>query len=315
MTSSQPPARVWPVGTMVVLTAPYVPTDGGHPRPAGACGIVLTSPATPEGDYRVRFPDGGQFWVQGRDVASLKHYQAGELGDSAFTARAYDLYAHVIYRVVVGSRAYGLDHEASDIDLRGIYLPPASLHWSIYGVPEQLEREGEDACYWELQKFLSLALKANPNVLECLYSPQVELATPLALKLLEQREVFLSKMIYQTYNRYVMSQFKSLTKQHERGEAVRLKHAMHLIRLMLSGITILEEGFVPVEVDAATRDALLAVKAGELSWAQVDAWRLELHARFDHSFEASHLPERPDYARVNDFLVMARHEAARQELG
>jgi predicted nucleotidyltransferase len=33
------------------------------------------------------------------------------------------LYAHVIYRCVVGSRAYGLDHDESDIDLRGIYLP------------------------------------------------------------------------------------------------------------------------------------------------------------------------------------------------
>jgi hypothetical protein len=40
---------------------------------------------------------------------------------------------------VVGSRAYGLDDAASDTDRRGIYLPPAELHWSLGEVPEQLE--------------------------------------------------------------------------------------------------------------------------------------------------------------------------------
>ncbi len=33
-----------------------------------------------------------------------------------------DLYEHVIYRCVIGSRAYGLDEDGSDIDRRGIYL-------------------------------------------------------------------------------------------------------------------------------------------------------------------------------------------------
>ena len=48
---------------------------------------------------------------------------------------------HVIYRCVIGSRAYGLEHEASDTDRRGVYLPPAELHWSLQGVPEQVEND------------------------------------------------------------------------------------------------------------------------------------------------------------------------------
>jgi len=35
----------------------------------------------------------------------------------------------------------GLDDSESGTDLRGIYLPPADLHWSLYGVPEQLEND------------------------------------------------------------------------------------------------------------------------------------------------------------------------------
>lgn len=102
-----------------------------------------------------------------------------------------------------------------------------------------------------------------------------------------------------------MSQFKNLSKQIERGEQVRPKHAMHLIRLLLSGITILEEGFVPVLVEAH-RQRLLVIKAGELTWPQIEQWRMSLHARFDEVFEQSRLPERPNYAAVNDFLIKAR---------
>ena len=56
-------------------------------------------------------------------------------------------------------------------------------------MPEQLENPQREEVYWELQKFLTLALKANPNVLECLYTPLVEHATPLAEELLAMRDV------------------------------------------------------------------------------------------------------------------------------
>jgi uncharacterized protein len=87
--------------------------------------------------------------------------------------------------------------------------------------------------------------------------------------------------------------------------AVRPKHAMHLIRLLLSGITILREGFVPVQVEEY-RDALLAIKYQQTPWDEVNAWRLRLHEHFDRAFSQTQLPERPDYDRVNDFLLRAR---------
>ena len=73
-----------------------------------------------------------------------------------------------------------------DIDRRGFYLPPADLEWSLAGVPEQLETDNEEV-YWEIEKFIRLALKANPNVLECFYSPLVETCSPLAQELIMSR--------------------------------------------------------------------------------------------------------------------------------
>jgi predicted nucleotidyltransferase len=217
----------------------------------------------------------------------------------------YNLYDFVIYRCIVGSRAYGLEGEESDTDRRGVYLPPAELQWSLYGVPGQLENPDTEECYWELQKFLTLALKANPNVLECLYTPLVEHASPLAAEMLAMRAGFLSKMVYQTYNGYVMSQFKKLQADLRNKGQVKWKHVMHLIRLLLSGITVLKEGFVPVRVEDY-RERLLAIKRGEAPWDEVEAWRLALHREFDEAFEKTKLPERPDYEGANGLLVRAR---------
>ena len=139
--------------------------------------------------------------------------------------------------------------------------------------PEQLENPETEETYWEIQKFLTLALKANPNVLECLYTPLVEHATPLAQEMLDMRATFLSRTVYQTYNGYVLSQFKKLQADLRNKGAVKWKHVMHLIRLLLAGITVLEEGVVPVHV-GPHRDKLLAIKRGEVPFEEVEAWRL-----------------------------------------
>src|SRR5262249_32737456 len=149
--------------------------------------------------------------------------------------------------------------------------------------------------------FLTLALKANPNVLECLYTPIVEHATPLSQELLSMRDVFLSKLVYQTYNGYVASQFRKIQADLRNKGSVKWKHVMHLIRLLLAGTTTLAEGTVPVHV-GEHREALLKIRGGETPFDAIDAWRVELHRQFDAAFEKTKLPDRPDYARVNAFL-------------
>jgi hypothetical protein len=84
---------------------------------------------------------------------------------------------------------------------------------------------------------------------------------------------------------------------------------MHLLRLLLTGAAALREGCVPVQVEAH-RDRLLAVKRGEVPWAEVDAWRKELHQDFERALAETKLPERPDYEAANCFLVKARREMA-----
>ena len=296
-------------GTQIVSLIEVRGTNNSLVHPRGAVGVVTRTPTGDQHQFLVRFPDGFETSLARAQLEVLKLFK-DRLPNGKPDAN-FDLESLVIYRCVVGSRAYGLDNDESDTDRRGVYLAPAELQWSLFGPPEQFEDNATQSCFWELQKFLIMALKANPNVLECLYSPMVEKATPLGEELLVLRQGFLSQMIFQTFNGYALSQFKKMEQDlRNRGE-VRCKHSMHLLRLLLTGAAALREGCVPVQVEAH-RERLLAVKRGEVPWAEVDAWRKELHHDFERALAETKLPERPDYEAANRFLIKARREMAAQ---
>jgi predicted nucleotidyltransferase len=295
-------------GTQVVSLVEVRGTNNSLVHPRGAVGVVTRTPANEaEIHFLVRFPDGFEASLTRDQLDVLKHFKDRLPGSE--TPPGFELDQFIIYRCVVGSRAYGLDNNESDTDRRGIYLAPAELQWSLFGAPEQFEDNAAQSCYWELQKFLAMALKANPNILECLYSPRVEKVTPLGAELVAARQGFLSQMIFQTFNGYAMSQFKKIEQDIRDHGEVRWKHAMHLLRLLLTGAATLRDGRVPVRVEGH-RERLLTVKRGELPWVEVDAWRKELHCDFERALEETKLPERPDYEAANRFLINARRREA-----
>jgi hypothetical protein len=301
---SLPP--ILPLGTRVVARVAVRVSGGGRELPAGATGTVVAAPSDATHAYRVRFPDGAEATLRRAEIRTWRHSLTDDTGGTPDLLADFRLHEkNIVYRCIVGSRAFGLETEVSDVDRRGVFLPPAYLHWSLHGVPEQIENPDDQECYWELGKFLRLALKANPNVLECLWTPEVEFASPLAEEMRGMRGAFLSRLVYRTYNGYTLSQFKKMEQDLRTAGAVKWKHAMHLLRLLLSGAEVLREGELRIRM-GEHRDRLLAIRRGEVPWEEVDAWRLSLHAAFDEAFRETRLPEVPDYERVNAFLLRAR---------
>lgn len=78
-----------------------------HPR--GAVGIVTRTPCGNEQHFLVRFPDGFEASLLLDDLEVLTHFK-DRLDMTG--AGSFDLDKHVIYRCIVGSRAYGLETEA-----------------------------------------------------------------------------------------------------------------------------------------------------------------------------------------------------------
>jgi uncharacterized protein len=290
-----------PLGTQVVLKVDK-PLPDGEVRPRGSVAVVTEAPADNQDPYAVRFADGQVAQAYFPELAMRRK----EVED-ALVLTGEDLHQYVVYRCRVGSRAFGLAGDASDDDLRGVYLPPARLHWSLYKLPEQLEYadDDRDEVYWELEKFLKLALKANPNVLETLWTPAVLHADEVAERLRGLRTAFLSRHVYKTYSGYVLSQFRRMANAQAKTGAYKAKHAMHLIRLLYSGIEALRTGEIRIDV-AEHRDELLAIKSGALTFEQAKARALELDRGFQEAYRGTKLPEGPDYRRADEFLVWAR---------
>ncbi len=286
-----------PAGTRVVVR---IDREG---MPAGSVGTVEARSDGPDDRTPVLFPDGSVGWyAYGELVVQRRRVRDDLIGMQPGFA---DLERFVIFEVTVGSRAYGLARDESDVDVRGVYLPPAELHWSLAGVPEQIQDPGADRVYWELEKYVRLALQSNPNILETMWSPIAMRCTELGDRLRSEREMFVSKRAYATYGAYALGQFKKMERDVRTRGAVRSKHAMHCLRLLVAGARLLASGEVMVACDEL-RDRLLAVRDGRLSWDEIVAWRVELEAEMAASYARSSLPEHPDYARADRLLRDAR---------
>jgi predicted nucleotidyltransferase len=217
---------------------------------------------------------------------------------------------HTVLSVVVGSRAYGLATETSDVDRRGVYAAPTPLFWGFTKPPTHVDGPDAERFSWELERFLGLALEANPTALECLWSPLVEKATECGEELLALRGAFVSRRAHTTFLRYADSQFRKLAADlRTRGEP-RWKHVMHLLRLLISGRHLLSHGEPLVGV-TEHRERLLAVRRGEVPWTEIEVWRQAPTRDLDAAVERSVLPAEPDRARVEDFLVSVRRRGAR----
>ncbi|CAL2062211.1 MULTISPECIES: DNA polymerase beta superfamily protein [Streptomyces] len=216
---------------------------------------------------------------------------------------------HTIYACVMGSRAFGLATDASDTDRRGVYLAPTALFWRFEKPPAHMEGPGEEQFSWELERFCELALRGNPNILECLHSPLVEHLDDTGRELLSLRGAFLSVQVYDTFTGYALGQRKKLDADVRTTGAPRWKHAMHLLRLLASCRDLLRTGELHLDV-GDRREPLLAVKRGEVPWAAVESWMTRLATETESALRRTSLPPEPDHARVADFLFRARRDSA-----
>ncbi|MEU8764023.1 nucleotidyltransferase domain-containing protein [Streptomyces sp. NPDC048659] len=216
---------------------------------------------------------------------------------------------HTVYSCVMGSRAFGLATEDSDVDRRGVYLAPTPLFWRFEKPPAHVDGPAEEQFSWELERFCELALRSNPNVLECLHSPIVEHVDTVGRELLDLRGAFLSRTAHTSFVRYAQGQGRKLEADVRQYGAPRWKHAMHLLRLLTSCRDLLRSGELRIDVGEAERERLLAVKRGEVPWAEVERRMARLGDEADRALAGSPLPAAPDRARVEDFLTRARASA------
>lgn len=124
---------------------------------------------------------------------------------------------NTIFLTRAGSHAYGLATPESDLDLRGIAIPPKEYFLGFWHCFEQAESTNPDLVIYDIRKFFHLAAACNPSIIELLWTEAEDhlLVTPLGRRLIEHRSLFLSRKAKHTFSGYAAAQLKRI-KTHRR---------------------------------------------------------------------------------------------------
>lgn len=122
------------------------------------------------------------------------------------------LYSGLIYITIHGSWSYGTNTPESDLDVKGIAIPPAEYFHGFTKKFDQAESKDPDTTIYDIRKFFALAADANPNVLELLFVDESDhlFITDIGRKLIANRDLFLSTKVRHTYTGYAAAQLKRI---------------------------------------------------------------------------------------------------------
>jgi predicted nucleotidyltransferase len=204
-----------PRGTRVILKTELRGEDGFLHR--------ASTPATVRDvfhdTYLLETASGRRLRAERDQIRMAREDLLADLGTRQWDFRR--LSESVQFEAVVGSRAWGLAEEDSDEDVRGWFLLPFDEHVGLWDRPDEIQDPETDAAYWEIEKLLYQALRADANTLECLWSPLRKKVTPLGEKLVGLRGAFLSMNVLGSFGRYAESQFQKIERSELRHRAIR----------------------------------------------------------------------------------------------
>lgn len=207
----------------------------------------------------------------------------------------------IILSGIVGSHAYGLNNENSDVDTLGVFVNPTGKYWLLDKPPETVTRSKPDCCYHEVEKFLRLCLGCNPTVSELLWLDKYEFVHPeLGNKLIKLRRCFpTTDRVTKAYGGYALSQVKKLRTS---NSWKRFKHARHCFRLLRQGKQLLREGSLTLKVENPDEYKIFE----SMPIDQIEDLFNREYAELIASRSA--LPDTPDLQAINDYLYNVRYE-------
>ena len=218
-----------------------------------------------------------------------------------------------------GSLAHGTYRagQYDDKDVFGIALPPPEWFFSLKTF-EQFEMKFHmwDVLIYDFRKFIRLLMKANPNVLSALWTPDDTILrdTDVFRELVKERNIFSSKRIYKSFCGYSQAQLHKMEHTAYKGYmgekrkalvdqfGYDCKNAAHLIRLQRQGTEFLETGELKVRRNDA--DQLIQIKTGQWSIEKVKKEAEKGFIRMENAYKRSTLPDDIDEEKINEMVFV-----------
>lgn len=248
----------------------------------------------------------------------IKKAVAGE--EYNFLEKNKHLGKNVILLGLGGSHAYGTDIDTSDLDIRGCALN--SKEEILCGEDfEQVTDVPTDTTIYSFMKLIRLLTNCNPNTIEILgLKPEHYIyLSDTGREMLDNRKMFLSKMAVKSFSGYATAQFHRLE---NKADGIALgkrnknaiihnkigKHMMHLIRLYLMCLDILEKDEI-ITYRTNEHDLLMSIRNSAFldndSQPTDDFFALvnDYKQKLEYAEKNTDLPETPDYGRIKEFVM------------
>jgi len=221
-----------------------------------------------------------------------------------------------ILRVLVGSRAHQTHGPDSDYDYKGIYAIPTSELLTIEhnaNPPKgsQLIDGKKDDINFEIGKFLAMARKSNPTILEVFWAPRIaafSAGDPWYKLGSELRDLFpytwSSIGVKNAFIGYGLEQQKKML---DRRDKRSTKHAIAYLRILYQGYMLLSTGVLPVSMlNSPIWDTILEWKPMEMPpiGEVIDlcmSWQNKLRAAYDENPD-----KQTNMEPLNEFLLKVR---------
>lgn len=225
-----------------------------------------------------------------------------------------------ILKVLVGSRAHHLNNDDSDYDWRGVFVSPTVDLLKIGSHPDQTNWiEGkEDNTSFEVGKFLFMATKCNPTILEMFKATHHHAEThpdgSWEAKTTKQGmdlqalfpHIWQPKPVMDAFIGYGINQRKKFLEDKDTRPA---KYACAYLRTLYIAHQLLTTGTFSLDVsDTPIFDVLRAWRSGSYSKGEVIDLAIQWEAKVRKAHEEN--PTNPNYdlEKVNDFLLKIRKE-------
>lgn len=121
----------------------------------------------------------------------------------------------LLFEYVRGSKLYHTDTLDSDTDTGGVFICPPDYGFEIV---EEVADEKNDTKWWELGKFMKMAMSSNPAVIEAFFVPDdlVLYEHPLFEKIRQHRDEFITKAAFKPFGTYAVSQIQKAQGQNKK---------------------------------------------------------------------------------------------------
>jgi predicted nucleotidyltransferase len=244
------------------------------------------------------------------------------------------LHTSIQYEVSMGSVAYGVSDDTSDLDVYGFCIPPKDyifphLRGEIMGfstkgpsldqyqqhhVHDSDARGGKgqeyDLTIYSIIRYFRLCMDNNPNMIDSLFVPRrcILYSTHVGELGRENRHLFLHKGSWHKFKGYAFSQIHKMRTKNpigKRKETIEqygfdVKFAYHVVRLLNEVEQILTENDLDLE---RNREQLKAIRRGDWTQDDVEQYFASKERELETLYTQSSLPYKADEEKLKTLLL------------